>query len=235
MSGGAGHRGVTRSGGYTLLELLLAILMLTMIVGILAGALRLGHRSVSAGERRVEALDRLRVSLALMESQIQSRIPASVAEGEGVSKPAFMGSAESLRLATNVSLWGGRHGYVIVTYRVETDPAGRKSLYAVEKTIGTEAERETKLLEGFDDISFLYRTPGLVESEDSWSAEWTDEQRTPERIMIQLAGGTRDYTTVVRLKTSGTVMKTGAPVGGGTWYPPGGTGSAAGPARSTNR
>jgi general secretion pathway protein J len=220
--------------GYTLLELLISILMITMIVGILAGALRLGHRSVSAGERRIEALDHLRVSIALMESQIQSRIPAAVEE-EGVMKPAFRGSSDKLRMATDVSMWDGRRGYVIVTYRVETDEAGRKTLYAREKTIGTEAERETKLLERFDDISFLYFTPGLVESEDSWSAEWTDEQRTPEKIMIQLAGGTRDYTTVVRLKTSGSVMKTGSPAGGGPLYPAGGSGSVARPARPTVR
>src|SRR3989337_2471377 len=64
-----------RSAGFTLLELLISIVMLGIIMVILVGALRLGFRSVESGEKKIESFERMRVSLSIIDSQIQSQIP----------------------------------------------------------------------------------------------------------------------------------------------------------------
>src|SRR5512136_1554467 len=61
--------------GFTLLELMISITLIGIIAVIIAGAMRLGYRSVDAGERKIESLERMRVSLTLIDSQIQSEIP----------------------------------------------------------------------------------------------------------------------------------------------------------------
>ena len=63
---------LSRSGGFTLLELMVSIVLVAMIVVILAASMRAGHRSLEGGERKVEWMERLRVSTRLIDSQLQS-------------------------------------------------------------------------------------------------------------------------------------------------------------------
>ena len=61
--------------GFTLLELIISISMLVIIIVIISGAMRLASRSIAAGERKVETLERLRTSLSIINAQIQSGMP----------------------------------------------------------------------------------------------------------------------------------------------------------------
>src|SRR3989337_1653647 len=61
----------SRSAGFTLLDLIISITIIGIMVLIIAGATRLGFRSVDAGEKKIESLERMRSSLSLISSQIQ--------------------------------------------------------------------------------------------------------------------------------------------------------------------
>ena len=62
-------------GGFTLLELLISMTLLVVILVVTMGAMRAGSRSVAAGERKMEAQERFRAVLAIMDAQIASQIP----------------------------------------------------------------------------------------------------------------------------------------------------------------
>src|SRR3989304_6144706 len=49
---------LNKSYGFTLLELLISIVMLGIMILIVTGAMRLGFRSVDAGEKKAESLER---------------------------------------------------------------------------------------------------------------------------------------------------------------------------------
>ena len=61
--------------GFTLLELIISITLLGIIVLVTVGAMRLGSRSVDSGEKRIASLERIKSSLNIIESQIQSEVP----------------------------------------------------------------------------------------------------------------------------------------------------------------
>jgi general secretion pathway protein J len=61
--------------GLTLLELIISITIIGIIILIITGAMQLSFRSVESGEKKIEALERMRSSLAVIDSQIQSEIP----------------------------------------------------------------------------------------------------------------------------------------------------------------
>ncbi|HME46399.1 MAG TPA: prepilin-type N-terminal cleavage/methylation domain-containing protein [Syntrophorhabdales bacterium] len=253
--------------GFTLLELIISISMLVIIIVIISAAMNIASRSIAAGEKKVEALERLRTSLSIMNAQIQSATPLTYSDqgdhatqgtkttqgtgtvqgaqgvqgvqnaqaGQGTQatqgaqaiqgaqptqgtgtvqgaqgaqpvqvtqKTYFTGNRTSLQLSTNYSIWGGQKGYVVVTYRVETDPSGKRALYATEHMVGIEASKQTKLLDGFDDIGFEYFQKGLTVGEPgTWVQDWTTDTAIPSKIRVYLLSGSKERLIILPIRT----------------------------------
>ncbi len=208
--------------GYTLLELMIAIVLVGFIVVIMAGAMRLGYRSVERGDRKIESLERFRSSLVIIDAQIQSAIPIMVNSTGLEEKPAgdkgeqgdklgskeyyFEGSNEALTLTTNYSIWGGQSGHVLVEYRVETDENGLKSLAVKEQMVGKENGQETVLFKGASNITFEYFYHDPTEEKGKWVEEWTDTASTPQKIRFHLVSGKTDVTLIIPMRVYGGVV-----------------------------
>ena len=200
---GNGHSTLRCRLGFTLLELMISMTLLVIIIVIISGAMRLGFRSITAGEKKVESLERLRNSLSIINAQIQSGLPMTVSD-QGENKYYFEGTGKSLQLSTNYSVWGGHRGYVIVTYRVEREASGKESLYASEHIVGMEASRETKLLDAFDEIRFEYSEAELTsEGGEGWVEEWTDDTTIPSKIRLHLLSGTKERSLIIPVRARG--------------------------------
>ena len=175
--------------------------------------MRLGYRSLDKGEKKAEMLERFRVSLNLMDSQIQSGIPLRTTEEgkavESINQYLFEGKKDSVRFASNYSLTGGQKGYVIVAYRVETGTNDKRTLFAQENTIGMENQKEVKLLEGFDDIHFEYFFKEATAEQGQWIEEWTDTATIPGKIRIHLVWGNQQISLVVPMRTQSLTAQSG--------------------------
>ncbi len=211
----------SHEGGFTLLDLLISIAILGVIILIIGGALRLGARSVESGERKIEYLERIRASLNIIDSQIQSEVPLTYDE-DGVKKYYFKGGMDSMQFSTNYSIWSGQRGYVIVTYRVESANYGKQGtpkslrlfggpgqvLYASESNIGTNDNRETKLLDTFDRIYFEYFYRDPTEQQGRWIEQWTDATSIPEKIRLHLVKGRMDFSMIIPMRARGLMAQT---------------------------
>lgn len=191
--------------GFTLLEMLIAVTIISVVVVIIGGAMRLGFKSVNTGERKIEALERMRVSLGVIDAQIQSSffLPVKAKPGEAApdTMPQFKGDHQGMQLSTNYSLWGGESGSIVVTYRVEQDEKGYMSLYASESMTGGNNPRELKLLEGHREISFDYFYKGPTDEKGSWVEQWTDDQAVPEKIRVNLLKDGKDLTLILPIRS----------------------------------
>ncbi len=99
-------------GGFTLLELILAMAIVGMIVAAAMGGLRLGIAAQEAGESRLDARQRLRVIASQLAQKIKSTYPVMIVPEEnpesaalaGVKKPAgvlaFEGGKDFIRFIT---------------------------------------------------------------------------------------------------------------------------------------
>lgn len=190
--------------GFTLLELIISITLVAIIVLIVAGAASLGYRSFNSGERKLNALERLRSSLTILDAQVQSGVPLTLEDG-GVKQYYFVGEQESLKFSTNYSIWGGQRGYVIVNYRVERDDKGKRTLFASEYKVGMETQKETKLLEGFDEITFDYFLQDATEEEGEWITQWVDEEMMPTKIRLNLVRGKSAFSYIMPVRVGGTI------------------------------
>jgi general secretion pathway protein J len=195
---------LNRATGFTLLELIISISLFAIIVLIVAGAASLGYRSFSSGERKLNAIERLRSSLTIIDAQVQSGVPLTLEDG-GVKQYYFMGEQDALKFSTNYSIWGGQRGYVIVNYRVDADDRGKRTLFATEYKVGMENTQETKLLEGFDEITFDYFKQDATEEEGEWISQWIDEEMMPTRIRINLVQGSKSLSYIMPVRVGGAI------------------------------
>jgi general secretion pathway protein J len=190
--------------GFTLLELTISITLIGMIVMILVGAMRLSSRSVESGERRIGSLERVRSSFNIIDSQIQSYIPLKYEE-DGNTKNYFKGEREFIQFATNYSIWGGQRGYVVATYRVESDNSGKQFISVSENVIGTAQNRATSLFTGYDRIYFEYFYKEVTEEQGQWYDRVPDdplETIVPEKVRLSLIDGYKTLSLIIPLRAT---------------------------------
>jgi general secretion pathway protein J len=203
-----------KESGFTLLELMISIAIVGIMVFILMAVLRLGFRSVEAGEKKIESLGRVKASLNMIDAQIQSEIPLTF-EQDGEKQYYFKGKPDSLEFSTNYSIWEGEKGFVMVTYQVIIDDRGKRTLQASESRVWREDRKEIKLLEFFDEMSFEYYYQDPTEEEGRWIKEWTEAGFLPKKILLRLVKDRKDLSIILPMKTAGILAESLAIQGSG--------------------
>lgn len=197
--------------GFTLLEMIIAMTMLAVIVGIMTAALSMAYKTLEKGEKKVEYLERKKSVFSLMESQLQSAFSSYYTEG-GEKKNRFAGKKDSLGFASNYSIWRGAGGNCLVNYVVKTNDQGRSILHVEERMLGMETGNETRLTDDYESITFEYYLESALE-EGKWVDVWPEDvQNLPRRIRITFADGLKKKTLTVdvfvRANTSTTASGT---------------------------
>lgn len=197
MSGGSGR-------GFTILELLIATLLISLVVLAATGAIRLGLKSAEKGEDKILQHERLRAVLEIMDAQLQSEVPLQYDDDQG-RRFHFRGDRWSLQFPSSHSVRGGRSGCMLVAYQVysEPDAPGRSALYVYEKLLGIDEWSNVKLLGRMDYAGFEYyaRDPAAAANEDGeWKHEWSEPAALPEKIRVSLRVGGRDLTRVFPIR-----------------------------------
>jgi type II secretion system protein J len=183
------------AGGFTLLELMLAMVALAMLSAICYAAFHLGIRAVERGEVAVVTAQRLRVASDVLIRQVKSAVPYAARNDDDEVYPYFFGTPTSMTFITAAGLDGGG-SLARVSYRLEQDPPrlvleessffnpdglGRKRFEPV-------AGRSAVILDGFKDLHFQYllNDGADVEWKDAWDAR--DEEMLPQAVRIIVDG-----------------------------------------------
>lgn len=183
------------AGGFTLVELLIALALLALMSAVLAGSLALAARSTEAGETKVEENTSMRVTHGFLRAQIEGQ------HGQRLKKVAeypllFRGEREEMRFAAPLParVQGGGVWY----YRLRVaDLDGHTSLIldrmipdvtassvpdfggAEHSVLATDVKSLT--------IGYLGPDPGASAGvEPAWREHWEDTQRLPMMIRIDV-------------------------------------------------
>ena len=117
------------------MELLISITIMGVILTIIMGGLRIGIRAWETGSRDVESRQRLQIVLSLVKNQLQAACPENIRKPE-MDPYLFRGDDYSMEWISRVSIVpGNAHGKVYVTYRIDTDDNGGRSLMAAEQSL----------------------------------------------------------------------------------------------------
>ena len=187
--------------GFTLLELILSVSILSLVMVTIYGTLSMGSRTWEKGEQDIEKVQRMRVVMNLLAREIKSTFPYKVTPSELDTHKefyAFDGKSDSISFVSSVPLRGEKEGLSWLTFWVEEDEglvvverdALRADIFKERESIDKD---EMEVLDPqVTAIQFDYykRKKGTTEGEGEgeWEEKWDAEKEKmlPDAVKIEL-------------------------------------------------
>jgi len=187
--------------GFTLLELILSITILSLVLVTIYGTLSMGSRTWEKGERDIEKIQRERVVMNLLAREIKSAFPYKVTPSELDTHKefyAFDGKKDSISFVSTVPLKGEKGGLSWLTFWVEDD----EGLVVVERdALRTDIFKERESIDK-DEMEVLDQQVTAMrleyyklksgktegEGEGEWEEKWDAEKegRLPNAVRVEL-------------------------------------------------
>ncbi len=178
--------------GFTLLEVIITLSVLSLLMLTAWGAFEVGFRTREKGEAAAEEAARIRLATDVMGRQLRSAV-YYFARDEEEYAPFFVGSGSELSFVTAYPQGSAGSGLAWVTYRVEDDKLVMyerigfrpDELYSVEES--ENSVLSSVLLEGFGRLTFGYvpREEEGEEWEEVWDARKEDSLPALVRITVE--------------------------------------------------
>ncbi len=179
------------SRGFTLMEMMIAMLLVGMALTIAFAALRFASRSWERTDTLVSGLDQWRVATSVVRRQL-SQMQAIRAD-ESSRKLLFFGSPEQLEFIAPAPAQGGRLA-ALYRYRLRfVNEEGEKVLrldyrpyFPGEDSAGTAEVATTVLVSGLLEGRFDYMAPPQSSGEPQWQGAWNTPERLPTMVRMEL-------------------------------------------------
>ena len=199
-----------RQGGFTLLELMIALVLVSLIVTLLFGGIRLGNKSWNLIDSKSERYSEMRLIWRFLHDRAgQAR--EIYADRDGQRKLTFYGDQKAVEFVSPMPAHLGVSGLYMM--RIHTGEGGLKLtrwLYHPDIMEGAEGIPEWRALaesdsdpgKGPDDMRSYYSQSLLVdkltsfeldyygiaegESEPDWKDEWEDQLQLPALMRVRI-------------------------------------------------
>jgi type II secretion system protein J len=178
--------------GFTLLEMVLALVIFGMIAAVVYSAFYFGHRAVTSGERAADENQRMRLAEELLGRQVRSAV-YYFAKHDDEEIAFFLGAADGMSFVTSAPQSRGGTGLVAVTYRLvdgklvveERANFTPDDLYSPPRDAHVES---AVLLDGFTSFRFEYLPK--EERDLGWADKWDarDEDTLPAVVRVTVDG-----------------------------------------------
>ena len=204
----------SRSDGFTLLELLVAMTLLALLLAILFGGLRTGSRVWEAGDQRSDDLARLQAAQSFLRRQIGDLFPLHLEDGSrDAPVVAVAGDETSFSFAGLLPTHFDFTGFQTISVGVIDKSDGRHLAvewwpFDAEDTAPATVpdERRSLLIENVESARFSYFGADEQDGAARWVDEWRDWQAPPSLVSIAVTfdGGDRRYwpTLVIRVPST---------------------------------
>ena len=219
-SAGSGSAGVRpprplrQCSGFTLMELLVSMTVLSLLVTTILFSWRI---AAGAWQKASTHLERSRTVLAvnhLLQEQMASMVPYHVVTSTGIQSLFFQGEGQVARFLSRYSMAGRMNsGLYRIEYQIVDGPDGTKQLLMNEYTVRSREELASlmtppdpslatqlfrfapfqrtpqtfMLIEGLKECRFEYYKPPLLPDPGSWVSRWTSIQADlPQGMAIRI-------------------------------------------------
>ncbi len=190
------------SHGFTLVELMVAMTIMSLIAASMYGVVSLGARAADTGERRTEQSRRMRVATGVVVRQLRSAVPLLVRLGEDekdTPEPWFWGDAERVDFVTSSPQRPDSSGLALISYWYEDGMMmmSEMPLFAAgfEDPFGAGADELTTtvpLLYDVASVEFGYRRTPY--QNDDWADHWDagEKNSLPRSVRVEVKPDTED-------------------------------------------
>jgi general secretion pathway protein J len=187
--------------GFTLFEVLVAITLFGLLIGILVGGFRFGARVWEQADLAEAQVGEVETAHSIVRRLLTSALPVSLANVDGDVAVDFQGGPDNVSFVGPAPVQAFTGGLHAITLGVVEGRAGLRLLLNVRRyvspdalragrqpPIGREADGETVvLLDGARAIQFAYFGQGLETTDMSWQPLWTRRPAMPRLIALRIA------------------------------------------------
>jgi general secretion pathway protein J len=179
--------------GFTLLEVMLAIVLLALLLAGTWGAIRTAVHAIHSGESAIDRTNRLRVAEEFTRRQISRILPLSYATDDSTGTNfVFEGSGNFMRFVAPMPGYLSKGGPYVQTLSIVGNRGGGKELQFTDRMLngfdidGKESSPQDPavLLDQIQDGRFEYRTLDDQGELTDWSDQWDDPSLTPVMVRI---------------------------------------------------
>lgn len=177
---------MTRNRGFTLLEILVALFIFTILSLILTGALHNVLNAVSGTEGKAERLRQLQIALLMMSRDVSQAINRPVLNASGKMEAAFIGAADGFAFTqAGIAFTETMHsGLQRKAYRVQEEKLERLT-WAVLDQAPTTKPHQRVILTDATDVHFQYLDKKGLFS-DEWPLANDQSQPLPRAVRVYL-------------------------------------------------
>jgi len=183
-----------RNRGFTLVELLLAIMLLGLLMAGAYAGLTTASKAVVSGESLIDRTNRVRVAQEFLRRQMRNALSLNfqIDATNGESR-MFEGQGDTLRFVSTMPGYLSKGGAYVQTVWLRSGRGGRELVFAFQMLNGYDADDGDKserdpvvLIEGIQGGGFEYR--GLDESGkmSDWTDEWANPSILPAAVRLKL-------------------------------------------------
>jgi general secretion pathway protein J len=168
--------------GFTLLELILAITILSMVTLIIGSGFRLGINAWERGEAEADETQKLRVLSGLMSQQLKSIYPYKM-EIEEKEVVVFKGEPNSIMFVTTLTD-SSQGGLKWVRYLYENGVLLYKEGILPDKKLLEKISGDEEIIDSnIREVKFAYFSPDT----DEWEESWDLGRGLPKAVRVKIA------------------------------------------------
>jgi general secretion pathway protein J len=182
--------------GFTLLEVMLAILLLAVLLAGAYGAIRTAVHGMHSGELAIDRINRLRVAQEFLRRQVSRIMPLAFDKDPSTNKNfVFEGRGNFMRFVAPMPGYLSRGGPYVQTLSFAGNRSGGVQLLFTDSMLNgfdismkDTGKEPSILLDEIQDGKFQYRTLDEQGELTQWLDEWPDQTLTPVmvRIVVQM-------------------------------------------------
>jgi general secretion pathway protein J len=179
-----------RQSGFTLMEVLIALTLLSLILVVLFSTLRLAGTSWDAGTARAEHNNEMRLVQNLIRRALGQAQPIVIPSPSGTTL-AFSGSAAGVRFTAPLPAQAGISGLYLLGLEIQDNGTDmslllRRQQYRPDMLEFGEQAESTVLLEGISEASFSYLGSQGPYEPVGWTEQWEQSMRMPQLVRLRV-------------------------------------------------
>ena len=182
-----------RTGGFTLIEMLVGITIFSMVIVALFAGYRIGMRSWEAGERAHAVISELRLASSFTRRHLSQAFPLAVSDGKAW-RLWFLGEPGRVVFVTTMPAYLGEGGMYEMTLDVHRQDDG-EALMVSRRLLHPDSEpgrpgvedRPRPLAEHLESARFAFYGAPRKDAEEVWQEHWDfSQQRLPSLVRLRL-------------------------------------------------
>lgn len=190
-------RSKQQQSGFTLLEVMIAMTLLSIMVTLLFSSLKVGAESWNKGENKIAEVN----EKAVVYQFFKHHLPATRPLWDDFSQEgrvfSFQGEHDKLQFVSVFPASASRTGIQLFEVRLERGEVGRilvalKPFYPLIEEQAWEQD-DVVLLEKVEKFEIKYFDKQLPGSEGEWKNSWQEKERLPALVKIKIVLEDRGY------------------------------------------